>query len=722
MGGRTVVTPGFEILRNGGVLKLVPIKKAKLVVGSAPGVDLRIKHPKIAGEHLIVEVVEGKYLRARNLAGAGRLAMGGRPVEEVRLREGDELDLGPVALRLTYDRGEGSEAVPQARRAKPVPVPEEEAPTDADRPAPFRSPTRESAPGSPEEESRFTEVATQTMRVLDKEPDDAPTQTMPAGRRPTAVAPPPPAPTPLPALRPEPAATEPTPPPPTRSAPSYQRPSPPPSSLRTDPELEAIILDPIPVLTLSPGPGLVRRVPLRVGQFDMGTASSNFELPHEGVAAKHALLYVMPDGAVYLRHIAGQFGRTLLNGAPLRFARVHPGDQIQLGSLTCDLSLTPLSELATSLRQPPPAPAEREVPSSGRLEAVPPKPLDEDSGIGVAPPFGARFPHERVADTEEPTEPPTPAPRPTPARAPVAARAPLVKVKRKSTPGQPAPTAPAPYLVDDDIEYRKPLAQRMIVPAVIAALLAIIAYQFWSYRQVDEGPASSGPRRASGSAPYVGGDVETPGGGPVVVGDPRRGGGGAGASGGPREPEYLGNGGAGGYGGAMGYVDPANDWDPGVDSRTYRTHGEGSGGERATAERVDSGAAAAEVDRQDFLAEKAAAQAREEQKAKDAGRPTGQKGGWVEMADVEAVIYQDRKKLRYCYSTARESDPGLSGVMWLTLTLATDGRIRQANLESRSTVKDDALFKCLRRQLSTMPMPVPDGGNVTFSYPFELTQ
>lgn len=498
----------------------------------------------------------------------------------------------------------------------------------------------------------------------------------------------------------------------------------PPSSLRTDPELEAIILDPVPVLTLSPGPGLVRRVPLRVGQFDMGTASSNFELPHEGIAAKHALLYVMPDGAVYLRHIAGQFGRTLLNGAPLRFARIEPGDQVQLGSLHCELTLTPLAELAASLRQPPPV-ADRPKPATPQqLEPASPRPLEEESGVSVVPPFATLHPHEQGPEGEAATEKvATPVPRPTPARAPVPARAPKVQVRRKTTsPGQSKPAAPAPYVVDDDIEYRKPLAQRMVVPAVIVLLLGVIAYQFWSYNQVAEGPTSSGPRVASGSAPRVGGAVETAGGGTMVVGNPRRGGGGSNGAGGPREPEYLGTGGAGGYGGAMGYIDPANDWDPAVDGRTYRTHGEGTGGERATADKVDSGADAAELDRQEFLAEKAAAQAREAQKAKDAGRPTGKKGGWVEMSEVEAIIYQDRKKLRYCYTAARESNPELSGVMWLTLTLAADGRIRRASLESRSTVSDDGLFQCLRRQLSTMPMPVPDGGDVTFSYPFELTQ
>jgi hypothetical protein len=81
--------------------------------------------------------------------------------------------------------------------------------------------------------------------------------------------------------------------------------------------------------------------------------------------------------------------------------------------------------------------------------------------------------------------------------------------------------------------------------------------------------------------------------------------------------------------------------------------------------------------------------------------------GFVEMADVEKVIYRGNRKLRYCYTQARLDDSTLQGIMWLTLTLATDGRIRGVVTEPRSSLKSE---------------PLRDGGPVTFSYPFDFQE
>jgi len=90
------------------------------------------------------------------------------------------------------------------------------------------------------------------------------------------------------------------------------------------------------------------------------------------------------------------------------------------------------------------------------------------------------------------------------------------------------------------------------------------------------------------------------------------------------------------------------------------------------------------------------------------------------MKDVEKVIYDNGRKLKYCYTQARQDDRKLEGLMWLTLTLATDGRIRGVVAEPRSTLKSEALRSCLERQLYSLSMPKPTGGPVTFSYPFEF--
>ena len=94
--------------------------------------------------------------------------------------------------------------------------------------------------------------------------------------------------------------------------------------------------------------------------------------------------------------------------------------------------------------------------------------------------------------------------------------------------------------------------------------------------------------------------------------------------------------------------------------------------------------------------------------------------GFVEMKEVERALYDGRRKLRYCYANARQDDASLQGIMWLTLTLRSDGRLRSAVQEPRSTLKSEPLRECLERQLYGLDLPRPTGGPVTFSYPFEF--
>ncbi|MCO4773672.1 MAG: AgmX/PglI C-terminal domain-containing protein, partial [Deltaproteobacteria bacterium] len=675
----------------------------------------------------------------------GRLTLAGTPIDVKRLREGDLLDLGPVQLRLTYQRGDDASPsprpVPQAARAVPQALADEEGPTDADVAAPFRSGQPARAPFQDEDQPThagpLTEAPTQTMRAMPREgqKEEAPTQAMPSMQRPPEPAPATARPAPTP-VHPRPVASTPA----KREAgvlPVVRSP------LQTEPELQALVLDPVPLLTITPGPGMRRAVPLPVGTFEVGSEPCALRLNHAGVAPRHAALMVMPDGAVYVRHLAGESAATTHNGAPLSYSRVQPGDSLTIGTVSLALAAVPLDELARALRAPPPA-APPPGPSPEQLEHVTSRPsYEDDSEVGVAPPFGSPFPFERgptgsssmpaVPDpapdlpvtAPQLSAPPPPDPAITLAKPP--APAPALVRRKKSTPRAKVPTravatAPSPpvdYTDDFEIDYRKPLWQRAAVPAVIAALLAVIGFQFWAYRQEGTPAASRGPRVAGGQAPDTGLQVDTAGGGTMVVGNPRRA---SGAGGGGQPVEYLGAGSSGGYGGASGYIDPANDWDPTVPSRTYGSHGDTPGSaQRATAEQIDSAAEADALDAAEFAAEKAAARRAQEEAAEARGAPSPQKG-YVEMKDVEDVIYRDRKKLRYCYTSARESNPSLSGVMWLSLTLGTDGRIRQASLESRSTVRDDALFKCVRRQLSTMAMPPAQNASVSFSYPFELTQ
>ena len=99
----------------------------------------------------------------------------------------------------------------------------------------------------------------------------------------------------------------------------------------------------------------------------------------------------------------------------------------------------------------------------------------------------------------------------------------------------------------------------------------------------------------------------------------------------------------------------------------------------------------------------------------------GRTQGVVEMRAVEQVMWANRKALNYCSKMARLEDPDIDGILWLSLTLSADGRIRGAVVEPRSSIQSASLVDCLRRRLLRLEMPTPRGGDVTFSYPFEVS-
>ena len=60
MSSRQVVIPRFQIVRKGKVLKVVPVNRKLLVVGSEEGAHLRLKHPKLPQSQRQVGKTAGK--------------------------------------------------------------------------------------------------------------------------------------------------------------------------------------------------------------------------------------------------------------------------------------------------------------------------------------------------------------------------------------------------------------------------------------------------------------------------------------------------------------------------------------------------------------------------------------------------------------------------------------------------------------------------------------
>lgn len=727
-----VIIPRFQVLRRGEVIRVVPVHRSRLVIGSEDGAHLRLKHPAIAPRHLEVTVVDGRYLEAANLAGEGRVLLGNQPMNRARLREGDELDLGPVALRLTYERSESSRS-----EAPPARPPEVEDEPTIEEPVPTS--------GFAELEDLREDEATIAggLPPLEEEPMLPATgaaSAAAAGLGPRSRAPR--KPPPEPAQRPFSAA----------------------DSTGVDLDLDEIVLDPTPVVVIEPPGGRPQRVPLRVGSFVVGAGRCAFRLSYPGVAPAHAEMMVMPDGAVYLKHLAGSGLLTLRNGAPVQFSRWNSGDRLQVGPVAMRLQMVsrstavesiptrvgrssalpreparpeevsppppptrPVIEVSAPVAPPPHAPV---VEAPAPVEAAPvvepppaiaPPPADEPPPIPPpSSPLPAMIPTPVAAPPPAVSEPPQTAEPPPPAEPPARslvhvhatskAKAPKKKkLARTSSPLVTTNTVQvqldvssrdtfAAILDDEILEYRRPLARRAMAPIIIVLLLLIVLWQAalqlgWLE---DDPDGALPPRTASGESGLPGSAASgstAVGLGPVTIGSPEE------IL--ERRRQLAAEGRAGGSG-----DDPGNiDWEDASrrsfgSTRSFDTDHSSAG--------VLSGARVAD----DIERDKQAG-------APGAARSAGSQG-FVEMADVERAIYRGNRKLRYCYTQARLDDSTLQGIMWLTLTLSNDGRIRGVVQEPRSSLKSEPLRACLERHLYSLEMPLPEGGSVTFSYPFEF--
>ncbi len=700
---RKVAIPRFEVLRRGQLVKKIPVHRSRLVIGSEDGADIRLKHPAIAPRHLEVVVVNGRYLEASNLAGDGRVLLGQRPMNRARLRDGDELDLGPVTLRLTYTHTDSRASMPAVPSPPPPPKPpasdpdvEATDPIGADRPAPpppAPPPPRLSPTPTPTDAVPALSIASTTGRhraglgrpkVGGARPTGASRVTLASG---------------------------------------------------LDVELHETILDPVPIAVIEPPGGRAQRVPLRVGSFVVGAGRCAFRLSYPGVAPAHVELMVMPDGAAYIKHLAGGGQRTLLNGAPVQFSRWSAGDRLQVGPVSIRLTLQPRTgeeaadeptvlgraptEDLDESTEPLDIPAEAASTLRG-LKYVPEKPDRDDSGIGPDP-FGGFTPAAGPLDAEETEIPPPPAvPEPAPPPPPPAQAAPppppapspgphgapppgpLVvargKKKKKKKEKRGPLTTPSPLVTtntvevslgisaedtysqlytDDMLAYR-PSPWKRVVPVALLLVL-VVAVGLLGLRKF--GPTappkqtSSGPVTATGSSGIAAqGDDVYDGTGRIVVGDPNA-----------RKPKRRGGGGGGSRGSAAPEDDGGLDWD------------------EDRARQLASGPIGSYYD---DLANAPVKEAEPE--------------GRIDTEEIERLLYTYQKRFKSCYEQLREVDSTAEGVVWLSLTLGTDGRIGGVSMEPRSTLKSEELRACLARRISAISLPPAKGADVTFSYKLEF--
>ena len=83
-------------------------------------------------------------------------------------------------------------------------------------------------------------------------------------------------------------------------------------------------------------------------------------------------------------------------------------------------------------------------------------------------------------------------------------------------------------------------------------------------------------------------------------------------------------------------------------------------------------------------------------------------------------IHEHRAQLRFCYESELSSHPGMTGRISVKFTIAADGSVQRADVDS-STVNDRSVERCITTRVAEWLFPKPKGGGiVVVNYPFIL--
>jgi hypothetical protein len=104
------------------------------------------------------------------------------------------------------------------------------------------------------------------------------------------------------------------------------------------------------------------------------------------------------------------------------------------------------------------------------------------------------------------------------------------------------------------------------------------------------------------------------------------------------------------------------------------------------------------------------------------GSVSGQSGsGKVDKGAVKKVFRRRSGAIKHCYEKALKTNPNLKGKVTIRFRIGTAGRITNIKV-TKNTTGSSSIGSCITSKVKSWRFPSPEGGPVTFSYPFILAK
>jgi len=105
----------------------------------------------------------------------------------------------------------------------------------------------------------------------------------------------------------------------------------------------------------------------------------------------------------------------------------------------------------------------------------------------------------------------------------------------------------------------------------------------------------------------------------------------------------------------------------------------------------------------------------------DTALGTGQGSGRLNQKVVGAVIQANVGAFKTCFERRLRDKPDLAGRVFVQFVISADGSVSEVSL-LENTTGDEPFADCLSKQVRRLRFPPPEGGDVTFVFPFIFEQ